>query len=258
MRRLARQHLSRSTKEKLLRLSPNLINWSISTMRLADIDWSRTRAYSEESVPWIWINLKGREPEGIVEPGKDYEKICEDISRSLKKLRDPETGKPIVDQVCRREDLFHGPFLHKAPDLSIYFKDDLYISRPTHYNPNSDEYVRILSQDELDHLEKDAKSSASHRRNRIMFFYGRSIKSIGEIPKKNIIDIAPTILYLLDEKIPDDYDGTVILEGVKDEIVLEMKVRYSQAEDEDTKTVSEYDEEDEQILTKRLQDLGYL
>ncbi|MBE9571856.1 MAG: alkaline phosphatase family protein, partial [Proteobacteria bacterium] len=258
LRRLSRRYLSRPLKEKILRLTPDLINWSISTMRFANIDWSRTRAYSEESVPWIWINLKGREPGGIVESGKDYEDIRNEISRALKKIRDRETGETIVDRVARREDLFNGPFLHKAPDLSIYFKDDKYISRPSHYSPDSDDYIRILSRDELDILEKDAKSSASHRSNGILFLCGPWIKNTGKLPTKEIIDIVPTVMYLLDEEIPDDYDGRVILESIKNEVASQKMVRHGRAKEETVRSVKEYDEEDEQKVSKRLKDLGYL
>lgn len=258
MKRLSRQYLPRSVKEGVLRILPNLINWSISTMRLADIDWSRTRAYSEESVPWIWINLKGREPGGIVQPGAEYWQLCSDITRSIQKITDPETGETIVEKVMGREALFTGPHVGKAPDLSVFFKNDTYISRPTHYSRDHREFIRILSKKELDLLEKDAKSSASHRHNGILFMWGPMIRCAGYIPTTHIIDVAPTLLYLLDESIPDDYDGRVIADAIKEDLLQQRAIRRHPADEASQSARGAYDSVDEEKMEKRLRDLGYL
>ena len=71
--------LSRQAKEKLVRLFPGVRNKVDSLLFLSGIDWSRTAAYSRENHPAISINLKGREPQGNVAPGKEYDKTCRGI-----------------------------------------------------------------------------------------------------------------------------------------------------------------------------------
>ena len=66
------------------------------------IDWTRTKAYSFGYHGQIYINLKGREPLGIVSPGEEYNRLCMEITHTLKTFVDLEDGKPIVDQVIFR------------------------------------------------------------------------------------------------------------------------------------------------------------
>ena len=83
-----------------------------------DVDWSRTKAYSIGSTAGqVYINLKGREPMGIVQPGAEFEEVREAIIRELKMLVDEETGKPVVDEIYRKEELYSGPHLREAPDI---------------------------------------------------------------------------------------------------------------------------------------------
>jgi predicted AlkP superfamily phosphohydrolase/phosphomutase len=69
--------------------------------RRKTIDWSKTRAVN--NMHHIWVNLKGRDPDGIVEP-EDYEATRSEIMRALYDFRDSETGRPIVTMALRRED----------------------------------------------------------------------------------------------------------------------------------------------------------
>jgi predicted AlkP superfamily phosphohydrolase/phosphomutase len=84
------------------------------------IDWPRTRAFFA-SIPaqGIYINVKGDpdDTHGVVEPGADYELVRDAIALRLRELADPRTGKPIVEQVWRREDVYQGPYVDYAPDL---------------------------------------------------------------------------------------------------------------------------------------------
>ena len=75
----------------------------------------------------ININLKGREPLGIVNPGKEYENIIEEIRKELYEVKDPETGEKIVNKVFRPEEIYHGPYIKEAPDLLFFFKNSKYL-----------------------------------------------------------------------------------------------------------------------------------
>ena len=67
----------------------------------------------------IYINLKGREPNGCVEPGNDYEQLRDTIISRLIKLKDPATQTNIIDRIHKREEIYHGKYFDRSPDLVI-------------------------------------------------------------------------------------------------------------------------------------------
>lgn len=76
---------------------------------LSFADWDETRAYSM-GLGKIYVNLRGREPQGIVETA-DYDALVEELRAMLLALRDPETHRPLVAAVHRRDEIFSGPFV---------------------------------------------------------------------------------------------------------------------------------------------------
>jgi predicted AlkP superfamily phosphohydrolase/phosphomutase len=92
-----------------------------SGARLGGIDWAGTQAFSEEvnTFPSIWLNVQGREPQGIVEPGAEYENLRDEIIARLLDWHNPESGQPVIAQAWRREDLYHGPAVKAAPDIIL-------------------------------------------------------------------------------------------------------------------------------------------
>ena len=92
-------------------------------MSFAKIDWSATRAYTDGKRPEIWINLEGRQSQGIVSPG-DYEAVRDQIIASLTSATCGRTGKPLVRRVLRREEVYSGPFVDRSPDLIVEWMDE--------------------------------------------------------------------------------------------------------------------------------------
>jgi predicted AlkP superfamily phosphohydrolase/phosphomutase len=82
---------------------------------IADIEPSATRAYCMDPGR-LYVNLAGREPGGIVSAG-DYDAAVEELAEAVASLRDPETGREIIQHVYKRDELYHGPCLEQAPDL---------------------------------------------------------------------------------------------------------------------------------------------
>lgn len=82
------------------------------------VDWSRSEAFAI-GLSGIYFNQRGREPEGIVEPGAGREELAERLIRDLLAFRDPETGEQVVRAVHRREDIYEGEFVEEAPDLIL-------------------------------------------------------------------------------------------------------------------------------------------
>ena len=87
----------------------------------SDVDWSRTRAYAL-GFGGIYINQKGREPQGIVETGPGKESLKHEIADRIKTWPDPTTGAPILNAVYLNEQIFKGPEAAHAPDLYLGFK----------------------------------------------------------------------------------------------------------------------------------------
>ena len=83
-----------------------------------NVDWSRTRAYAL-GFNSLYINLKGREKEGIVTPGPERDRLAAELTERLNEIKDPENGKGIVKRAHRREDVYSGPYLEQAPDILV-------------------------------------------------------------------------------------------------------------------------------------------
>ncbi len=117
-------YLPETLRTPLLR-SMKIGNQIESRIRFGGIDWRKTIVYSDESpyFPALWINLAGRESAGIVSPER-YEETCARAADALRAWRDPETGRPLVRCVYRREEIYRGEQVERAPDLLIEWNYD--------------------------------------------------------------------------------------------------------------------------------------
>jgi len=244
-------------KSRLLRRT-RLAGRLESALRFSHIDWSQTRAYSEETpyFPTIWINLEGREPEGIV-PQEEYESLREQIIRSLCRWLDPETGRTVVKRVHKREEIFSGPFVGKAPDLIIEWNLDRgysYLfkqSRPK--NGNGVPITRLP--------EKEIRKSKSgdHRDWGLLIASGGGIRKGKEVKGAELIDLAPTILYLLGLTIPEDMDGKVLTRIITEDFLASRPILHGETAMTDLNgPVEGYSAAEEEAIRERLRGLGYI
>lgn len=209
------------------------------------VDWSRTQAYSYGYIGQIYINLKGREPQGIVEPGAEYQRVVANIIDRLFTLEDPETGERVIDAVYRKEELYHGPYAHLGPDLCLVMKD---FSYTTHLGT------------EFTHGEVFGPpvnhESGTHRLNGMLMAWGPGVCRHGCVTSAEIIDLAPTILHLLNVPVPEDMDGRVLTELFDDSAgELSERVAREQVEAGDGPPLTAGEEAE---LLERLRNLGYL
>jgi predicted AlkP superfamily phosphohydrolase/phosphomutase len=84
------------------------------------IDWSRTYAYAV-GLGGIYLNFKGRERDGILEEGTEAERVRNAIQTGLAQIPDAATERTAIRNVLRREDIYSGPYMSKAPDLLVNF-----------------------------------------------------------------------------------------------------------------------------------------
>jgi len=163
------------------------------------VDWSRTRAWSSMSggEDIVLINLKGREPEGVVEPGAEYERLRDEIIAGLKEIR-AEDGTRIFPEVYRREELWSGPQLAVAPDIQCYTHESSVnmSAQPMH--------ARVVERAE-------EGRPAMHRIDGMYMMAGAGVFQEGlRRDGPRIADMGPTLLHLLGLPVEDYMDGRVL------------------------------------------------
>jgi predicted AlkP superfamily phosphohydrolase/phosphomutase len=187
--------------------------------RLGGLDWAGTRAFSEETntFPSIWINVRGREPGGVVEPGAEYEQVRDQLLAHLLEWPNPESGEPVIARAWRREELFRGSALEDAPDVVLEPALDqgyAYTLLPTPgYHPHLAEPVSRLAPHER-WGAKGGSMNGSHRPDGILILHGAGVRR-GAVLKKetHVMDVAPSLLHRLDAPLPAYLDGRVLDEA---------------------------------------------
>jgi predicted AlkP superfamily phosphohydrolase/phosphomutase len=237
-----------------LRLSVGVTNRS-SLMKLAnrfmlsleDVDWSRTVAFSKGNYGQIFINLRGREANGIVEPGPEYERVMDRVIRKLRELTDPETREPLIGPVWRREDLYTGPHTEESPDIQ-FLPSDMANKPLGTLDLTSNKFITPVY-----------GNSGDHRMHGVMMGRGPELRRGVVVEGARIIDYAPTILHTFDVEVPSDMDGRVLEEIFTEEYIARHPVRISDAAQfaEGEKAAAMTDEESEEIR-ERLRGWGYL
>jgi predicted AlkP superfamily phosphohydrolase/phosphomutase len=215
-------------------------------LSLADVDWSKSRAYSKGNYGQIFINLKGREPHGIVEPGEEYERVVSDITSRLGKITDPDTGKRIIGSIYKTVDMYKGPHVKDAPDIAFL--------------PYDMRYKALGTVDFTTHrfIEPVYGNYGDHRVEGILIAAGPPFKKGAIVRSAELIDIAPTVLYAMGEKIPDDMDGKVLTEALDEVFAAGHAVEYAHASGAAGMEDAGYEEGEKEEIMKRLKDLGYV
>jgi len=226
-----------------------------SSARLGGIAWDGTRAFSEEvnTFPGIWLNVRGREPQGTVEPGAAYESLRDEIVRRLACWHNPETGEAVMSRVWRREDLYHGPAVERAPDIVCEpALDRGYAYTLLSSGGRPGDPIRALSPAEYLGA-KGASMNGSHRPDGVLILAGAGIRPGVPLAAAQIADVAPTLLHLLDAPVPADLDGRVLSEA----LVCGGGVRTVPAPEEKASSPSAYSAQQAAIVADRLRGLGY-
>lgn len=215
-------------------------------LSLDDVDWSRTTAYSMGNFGQIFLNLKGREPKGSVEPGEAASELLADLTENLKKLADPDTGKPVIEQLFTPEDIYHGPHLSRSPDL-------MFVTDGMEYKVMG---LSDFSSPKV--FEPVFGTTGHHRMEGIFIGAGKNIKKGTWLENARIEDLAPTILYLLDQPIPRDMDGKILVELFNQEFTKNRTATYTDEDMSDDDTQNPLSRKEEQLIAERLRDLGYV
>lgn len=250
--------LPRETRDQVRKRFPVVFNKMASQFFFSRINMDETKAYAEESKNFIWVNLKGREARGTVRPGREYEEVRERIIHGLLGEKDPGSGEPVVDNVLRREDIYHGDNFEKAPDLVVTFKDLGYVPRPS-YTVSPGVVLKTIPRLELEQSESNTRANARHLPNGILLMRGKGIRPGRKIDGAQIMDLAPTILYTMGLPVPTDMDGKVLESAYQESVLLEKPISVDSVElPEPAVQDMVYSPEEEEAIRQRLGDLGYL
>jgi len=242
---------SRKAKQKLAKLLPGIREKVEAATHFQNIEWSLTKAFSDGSRDEIWINMKGREPEGIVEQGEEYEKLRDFIIHELSQCCDIKTGKKVAKRVFRREEIYSGKHVSKAPDIYVDWQREFIISGLQNRDQS-------LSFKHYKHI-KPPIWSGGHRENGILIISGSMVKKNLELINSNIIDVTPTILYLLGLPIPNDIDGRIIQDAIDDDYLKNHAPLYKSIETDSEKAMEkDYSDEEADKIKKKLKTMGYI
>jgi len=213
-------------------------------LSLGNVDWAKTRAYSFGNVGQIRINLRGREPEGIVPP-QEYDAIREKLRSDLLAIRDPSSGEPLIEKVSLREDLYRGDHLELGPDI-VFFPREL-----TTQALGAGDFVSLHS------LGPSFGNTGDHRLNGMILMKGHNVRSAVRLVGAKIWDIAPTCLYLLGLPVGSEMDGRILTDAIEEEHARLVPVRYESGW-EDSPAGRRTSPQEEEEIRARLRELGYL
>jgi predicted AlkP superfamily phosphohydrolase/phosphomutase len=246
LRRALPEGLRYALKQRL----PGLRERLYSRPEYRPIDWARTRAFAYGTFGSIVVNTRGREAEGIVAPGAEYEAVRDEIVARAATLSDP-AGVPLVSAIYRREELFDGPDLGRLPDLIVELRDYAWLGKGNLTDREGTLWDRI----EIEGAEGHSYVG-SHRREGIVVLTGPSAARRNERISAAIEDIAPTALYLLGQPLPAELEGRLLSEALDPRLLDSRPLEYDENEAEyepglpSASTGSEVEE--------RLRGLGYI
>ena len=214
----------------LLSLTPSSVRDAVSET----VDWRASRAYCRSGTRLgVRINLRGRDPAGVVPP-EDYEDVRSDLLDLLSGLETPD-GTPAFERVVPREAVYDGPFADRGPDVVT-------VPRGMNNTVSTALYgTAFLPVDTYD-----------HKRRGVFLGAGPSFEGPPERDVLDLSDVAPVVMALLGRPVPTRMTGEVPpgLLGGPVERAAYGDVPYG------TESVS--DERDDDAVTDRLEDLGYL
>jgi len=202
-------------------------------------DWSKTRAamvYAYQT-GFIYVNVRGRGPQGVVELGSEYETIIADLISRFQDIRHPQTGARLLQDVVRSTDLY------PAAESSTFVPDLVLIP--------VDGYGFSFS---VNAPLPQVSEEGTHRHNGVVSIRGDCVRAPLPDFRPDLVDLAPTILHILGLSIPSDMDGRVLEEVVS----VDWPVRHEEVDNRARHATIGCTPQEAEIVAQRLRGLGYL
>ncbi|MDQ3985352.1 MAG: alkaline phosphatase family protein [Actinomycetota bacterium] len=216
--------------------------------QLGSFDWSKTKAFVGFHGD-LWLNLSSREPQGIV--GNDErDDLLETIRHDLLELTDPATEAPVFSDAFHRDQIYEGPEVDLAPDLMLDSWSAGYRIAPA--REKSDRLVM----DPANLAGVEEAWSSDHRPVGVFVAAGPDI-SKGASDELSLMDLCPTALALLNERVPSDLDGRAATEILTESFLNDHEIRI-EGRAGGREESGEYSDEEAAAVAAHLKDLGYI
>jgi predicted AlkP superfamily phosphohydrolase/phosphomutase len=173
----------------------------MSKLFTSGIDWERSKAFflpSDHFQGFLSLNVEGREPAGVVKPGAEYHQVCSEIRNELLALTNTATGRPAVREVTKISDVYQGQRLSDLPDLVIQWAEEAYIAELHHPK------FGVIHEPDIE-VRKNM-----HSADGFMIACGKNINHEAVVKDATTMDLAPTILHLLDQPVPSEIEGKIL------------------------------------------------
>jgi len=168
---------------------------------LSGVDWEKTKAYAI-GLAGIYINVKGREKHGIVNPGEEYQEVKKELIKKLSGLKDPQSGEVAITEMFDAEQIYNGPYTNNGPDLISGYNVGYRIS----WDGATGIINEVLFEDNTKPWSGD--HCIDPRLVPGVIFSNRKIAA----KKPALIDIAPTVLNLFGVEPPGYMEGVQIFD----------------------------------------------
>jgi len=222
--------------------------------RFGAIDWKATRAFSDElpQNPGIWINdlpVGGDVRDSVSARSR---RLVDRIAARLLAWRD-RLGRPVVRRVHRYGDVNPGPYANRAPDLLLELAEwDGYnlVAAPSRGRPG-----KLIDSLDANRLvgSKGSGTSGSHRQYGILVAAGPGVGNPAPAGGARLVDICPSALALLGLPLPAGLDGRCLRELASANVI-----KPAESSPATKPANAAYTKEQEQLVRKRLANLGYL
>lgn len=180
--------------------------WDYWTRRLlhANHGWNQSRAFCvpNDYSGAIRINLEGREPEGKVKPGREYQQVCDEITSTLMELSHIDSGRPVVREVVQTDKVYTGKNLDALPDLIVLWQNDSPINGVV--SPRAGQIQQPVLK----------RRTGAHRAHGFFAAAGPQIGQGADLDSIHLLDLAPTISSLLEVSPSSRYRGRVVSEMI--------------------------------------------
>ena len=219
--------------------------------QLASFDWSRTRVFFGVHAD-IWLNLEGREPQGIVDPD-DAPALLAELKEGLLGITDPRTGANVFGGAWTRDEMYSGPASETGPDMMLDTWSAGYRVAPGRVETDDD----VIAPAPLSGVNEPW--SSDHRPLGIFVGAGPHIAR-GSSRELSLYDVCPSALALLEQAVPAGLDGRAATESFEPSWLAEHPVTSTSRSTNAgaTSAAGEFSEDEAAAVTSHLKDLGYI
>ncbi|MCL4370050.1 MAG: alkaline phosphatase family protein [Chloroflexi bacterium] len=161
-----------------------------------EVDWSHTKA-SEQRTVYVYVNTRGRDPQGIVEPGEEYEKVREQVVKALLEYVEPKTGLHPISLALKKEDArILGLYGDRVGDVVFAFRPEFYMEHGPHLTTTR-------------FGEGDLRT--------LFIMKGPGVKQGVEVERNVwLTDVVPTLCHLAELPVPKQCEGSIIYQSLED------------------------------------------